>query len=575
MDRKQSKFIEVQSISDDDYLGFFGSSVNRKISWAAFKTLILDFLAINFLIGSPSTVNALSLMSLPLGAMVRTKGCLSIGDGGHGLFIIEEADGSPDGFSRVLLNNGLHAVLQLPYNIVQFGAIGDGVSPCHSAIVRAFSALPYCKTMHIPSGTYVIDASVARATPYTSGRSCFDITSIDDFTIYGDGKNQSILLFKPTDSRSARMLDINLSDRHTLKDFACVGFEFPDVDPPTSTGAFLDRFLNVVRTDGSKYLGLLVKNVTMYGMAYERGAYTNNIWEDIDFENVGNDCIDMKSQNIDAIYVADINKNNRWKNITAKNWGCLQFQQPNVLLDMRSSYSSAENITGFDCNDNSYLVRNIAGIGNTISNPVCYGTDADPSSGQIGIVCAAPMTKIYNPKLFGLYKGIENVFNSEDGRAPSFDCYSPTIDGCYISIDTTNHGNSRVFGGSILNSIFRGVRIGANVHVIGVTFSGTVSGISTRFEVLADRSVVAYCKDDAAGTAQSASAGISALNSIINCGTMASSFKVDILGRTVLVDGVQVLSSQGAAVANAAGGTEITTINNILSRLRAHGIIAT
>lgn len=41
------------------------------------------------------------------------------------------------------------------------------------------------------------------------------------------------------------------------------------------------------------------------------------------------------------------------------------------------------------------------------------------------------------------------------------------------------------------------------------------------------------------------------------------------------VNGVQVVGAQGASIADAGGGTEIATINAILARLRAHGMIAT
>jgi hypothetical protein len=46
-------------------------------------------------------------------------------------------------------------------------------------------------------------------------------------------------------------------------------------------------------------------------------------------------------------------------------------------------------------------------------------------------------------------------------------------------------------------------------------------------------------------------------------------------GGAFLFAGTQVVGAQGAAIADAAGGTEITTINAILARLRAHGLIAT
>ena len=48
------------------------------------------------------------------------------------------------------------------------------------------------------------------------------------------------------------------------------------------------------------------------------------------------------------------------------------------------------------------------------------------------------------------------------------------------------------------------------------------------------------------------------------------------LSGVVKISGTQVLGAQGAAVANATNSTDvITQLNALLSRLRAHGIIAT
>jgi len=49
---------------------------------------------------------------------------------------------------------------------------------------------------------------------------------------------------------------------------------------------------------------------------------------------------------------------------------------------------------------------------------------------------------------------------------------------------------------------------------------------------------------------------------------------------TVFVNGTQVVSAQGVAVADASGGSTVdtearTAINALLARLRAHGLIAT
>lgn len=77
-----------------------------------------------------------ALASLPVGAKYSTKGADAVGDGGHGDFIVEAASGTPDGYSRVLLANGNHGVLQPvngAVNLLQFGA---DISDCAPALIR-------------------------------------------------------------------------------------------------------------------------------------------------------------------------------------------------------------------------------------------------------------------------------------------------------------------------------------------------------------------------------------------------------------------------------------------------------
>jgi hypothetical protein len=64
--------------------------------------------------------------------------------------------------------------------------------------------------------------------------------------------------------------------------------------------------------------------------------------------------------------------------------------------------------------------------------------------------------------------------------------------------------------------------------------------------------------------------------------TTVPAYRVDVdgsinvrTGGAFRFNGTQVVGAQGTAIADATGGTEITTINAILARLRAHGLIAT
>ena len=103
-----------------------------------------------------------ALASLPVGAKYSTKGAGSVGDGGHGDFIVEVASGTPDGYSRVLLANGNHGVLQAingVINVLQFGARGDGIVDDTASILAAVLAAAGGK-VYFPKGTYLISAEI-------------------------------------------------------------------------------------------------------------------------------------------------------------------------------------------------------------------------------------------------------------------------------------------------------------------------------------------------------------------------------------------------------------------------------
>lgn len=86
--------------------------------------------------------NMLSRASV--GDVIETKGCLSIGDGGNGVFDIVASTSLPvDGYS--VIGSGPYAVLRFTNGIVnpeQFGAKGDGVTNDYDAIQRAIN---FCK----------------------------------------------------------------------------------------------------------------------------------------------------------------------------------------------------------------------------------------------------------------------------------------------------------------------------------------------------------------------------------------------------------------------------------------------
>lgn len=208
MGTKQSKFTEIQTLDDTKFVPVFGAGTNEKISKENLFDQIKDetqifiyptteLLQAADLVADPDfpiyvrneqtgywlykitslaagvndiamdngatatfqdelrcfsvgVVADLASLSLLVGSEVSTKGCLVIGDGGHGTFIVEAASGTPDGYSRVLLANGLHAVLQGPWNIQQFGIYVNQLIDSTAGVNRAFSAL---RNITLPQST--------------------------------------------------------------------------------------------------------------------------------------------------------------------------------------------------------------------------------------------------------------------------------------------------------------------------------------------------------------------------------------------------------------------------------------
>lgn len=104
---------------------------------------------------------------------------------------------------------------------------------------------------------------------------------------------------------------------------------------------------------------------------------------------------------------------------------------------------------------------------------------------------------------------------------------------------------------------------------LGVTINETGADSDTRIEGETDTNLVF----------------VDASTDRVGIGTASPGYKFDVTGTVnttdaYRVDGVQVVGNQGAAVADASGGATIdaearTAINDLLARVRAHGLIAT
>lgn len=141
-DQKQSQFIEVQGVNDSDYFPIFGQSSNRKISKPNLFDQIREEVAGDIGEFIANTAADLADLNCPIGSKAVTKGCLVIGDGGNGAFILSAtAIGSVNGYSCVLSNGNYWNLLPVNgcVDIHQFG-IGADLA---AALLRADV---YCQT---------------------------------------------------------------------------------------------------------------------------------------------------------------------------------------------------------------------------------------------------------------------------------------------------------------------------------------------------------------------------------------------------------------------------------------------
>lgn len=177
-DMKLSSSTTVTAVESDRFFPIVSSYENEKISMDNLFDQIKTYVNQKN-VAVYNTVSDLGSLELVSGTFFITKGCLSIGDGGHGIFIVESPSGIPDGYSRILLANGNHAVLQ-PVNgcvdIHQFG-IGNNV---RFALTRADA---YCQATGLKlvgSGSAEMSGSMTMGAPFID-LSSFTIKLIDSF----------------------------------------------------------------------------------------------------------------------------------------------------------------------------------------------------------------------------------------------------------------------------------------------------------------------------------------------------------------------------------------------------------
>ncbi len=126
------------------------------------------------------TVASLATATALIGTHLKTNGCLVTGDGGHGFFVSEVASGTPDGYSRVLLADGNHAVLQPINGCVDLHQFGIDTANVRFALTRADLFCQATGYKLVGSGSGLLSGIPILSAPYID-LSNFTIILEDDF----------------------------------------------------------------------------------------------------------------------------------------------------------------------------------------------------------------------------------------------------------------------------------------------------------------------------------------------------------------------------------------------------------
>lgn len=197
-----------------------------------------------------NTVADLFLLNAQVGERVLTKGCRAVADRGHGEFIIESASGTPDGFYRVSMSNGNHAVLQPDddgcFNLLQLGAVADGVTDNSSAFALA-SDLGI--SIKIPAGNFLSTAGL--------------VLDGVGLKLKGEGRDISIITADFISGAAVRLM----SQYQTLSDLSIAASASRSAAAYTSNGFGIHVETSDVADDANitRQRGVVIENVEIEG----------------------------------------------------------------------------------------------------------------------------------------------------------------------------------------------------------------------------------------------------------------------------------------------------------------------
>jgi len=237
--------------------GFYDISINGVVLWQNVELGAAEY----------DTISQLQTARLSVGQVVRTKGCLSVGDGGHGVFdVVSSTLLSVNGYSVISFSHGVTCVLRPPYNLLQFGAVRNADSTAAILRARDFSSATKSPIL-LPSGTFLSGA--------------INLNS-DNIALIGENKNTSIL--KMIDGANANFITISASANNVV----CENFSI-DQNSTIRTpfgGNTIGRGLVLQGSQSARLKNLKIYNCSSNGIVI--GANDKKFYmSDIDIEDTG------------------------------------------------------------------------------------------------------------------------------------------------------------------------------------------------------------------------------------------------------------------------------------------------
>jgi len=141
-------------------------------------------------VNTKASLTALDVTDLADNHLAITKGYISVGDGGHGVYYYDSSSALTDNSGTILdpdSGSGQWLLIYDQINVRQFGATGDGTTDdataCQAAIdaTTSRSGLGEVLRLHWPAGTYLINSNLALTVDGS------------DFNWTGDGPKRTII----------------------------------------------------------------------------------------------------------------------------------------------------------------------------------------------------------------------------------------------------------------------------------------------------------------------------------------------------------------------------------------------